>query len=216
MLPVRIIEKDHDDFDEPIVELWRENDFVGYVFWDEDVAVVQFYQDRDGDPFDLDLNEVQRVLDIAGQIVTPELFGEDPELATLSQRIADATGTAGEWEDEDHRIVELSKEFDALAAHRDLDGEGFFSRSVAEALIARCEGLGVAIIEMEGQDFDGITLTPRPNLHLVIDAQLGSSFDDVRPQANAAVAARLAVWPSRSTLVVSFVVQLPDGSTRVL
>ena len=30
MIPLRINETDHEDFDEPIVELWRDNEFVGY------------------------------------------------------------------------------------------------------------------------------------------------------------------------------------------
>ena len=216
MIPLRIVEKDHDDFDEPIVELWRDSDFIGYVFWDEDVAVVQFYSGDDGEPFDLDLTDTLRVLDIAAQIVMPHELGEDPELATLSQRIADATGTSDDWDDEDHRIVELSQEFDSLAAHRDLDGEGFFFRPEAQALIARCEGLGLAVIEMEGLDWDGDKLTPRPDLHVVIESTPGVEWGVLRAQANAAVAARLAVWPQRDSLVISFVVQLPDGSTRVL
>lgn len=216
MIPIRIVEKDHEDFDEPVVELWRDNDFIGYVFWDEDLAVVQFYTDRDGDPFDLDLNDVQRVLDMATQIVVPEPFGEDPELATLSQRIAAATEPEADWDDEDHRIVELSREFDGRAAHRDMDGEGFFHREDADALIARCEGLGLAIVEMEGLDWDGRSLTPRPDLHVVIESQPGADWQAFRPQANATATSRLALWPSRRSLVVSFVVQLPDGSTRVL
>ena len=216
MIPLRIVEKDHADFDEPVVELWRENEFVGYVFWDEDMAVVQFYADKDGEPFDLDLTDMLRVLDIAAQIVIPDLIEGDPELATISERIAAATGTTDEWEDEDHRIVELSQEYDLLAAPRDEDGEGFFHRPEAKALIARCEGLGLAVVEMEGLDWNGATLTPRPDLHIVIEGQPGAEWGIFRSQANATASARLDVWPQRDTLVVSFVVQLPDGSTRVL
>ncbi len=143
-------------------------------------------------------------------------MAEDPELATLSERIAAATGTTDEWDDEDHRIVELSQEFDSLAAYRDIDGEGFFFRTEAGALIARCEALGLAVVEMEALDFDGATLTPRPDLHIVIEAQAGAEWGLFRAQANATISARLEVWPRRDSLVLSFVVQLPDGSTRVL
>ena len=216
MIPLRIVEKDHEDFDEPVVELWRENEFVGYVFWDDDMAVVQFYSDKDGEPFDLDLTDTLRVLDIAAQIVIPDLVEGDQELATLSQRIAEATDTTDEWDDEDHRIVELSQEFDSVAAYRDIDGEGFFYRADAKALIARCEGLGLAIVEMEGLDFDGADLTARPDLHIVIEGEPGAEWGVFRAQANATASARLDVWPTRDSLVVSFVVQLPDGSTRVL
>ena len=218
MLPLRLVEKEHADFDEPIVELWRDNDFVGYVFWDDDVAVVKVYADRDGDPFDLGLADLVRALDMASQIVTPDLFGSDPELATLSSRLSDSVDGNGDgtWSDEDYRIVELTKEFDRLAIHRDMDGEGFFVRDQAEALIARCEGLDVAVVELEGLDWNGSKLTARPNMHLVVEAQTGAEWAAFRPQANATVAGTLEAWPSRDTLVYSFVVQVPTGDTRVL
>ncbi|MFQ5555565.1 MAG: hypothetical protein ACE5GC_09400 [Acidimicrobiia bacterium] len=216
MIPLRINEKDHPDFDEPIVELWRENEFVGYVFWDEDVPVVQVFPDGDGDPFDLDVHDLARILDVAQQIVTPDVFAEDPELSTLSRRIAESGEVEGGWSDEDYRIVELSQEFDDRAVHRDADGEGFFARAEAEALIAKCEHLGVAVVEMEALDWDGRSLTPRPDLHLMVRAEPGAEWPAFRPQANATVAARLDDWPRRDSLVVSFVVQLPDGETRVL
>ena len=216
MLPLRVVEKDIEDFDEPVVELWREHDFVGHVFWDEDIAVVRFYPDREGDPFDLGLDDVQRVLDIANQIVMPGLLGEDVDSAVLPQHFADAPDTPVGSKDENRCIVELRREFEGLATYRNLDSEGFFPCDIAKALISRCGDLGLAVIEMEGLDWDGTTLTPRPDLHLRIDVRPGSSFDDVRSQANTAVATHLGMWSSRTMLVVSFVVQLPDGSTRVL
>ncbi len=217
MIPLRIVEKDHPDFAEPIIEIWREDEFVGYVFWDEDVPVVQVYPDGRGEPYDLDVGDLVRVLDMAQQIVTPDLLRDEPELATLSDRLSREAGTATEtWEDEDHRIVELSGEFDAKAVHRDADGEGFFTREDAEALIARCEQLGLAVVEMEGLDWDGAKLVPRPDLHLVVHAEPDATWEVFRPQANATVAARLRDWPRRQTLVLSFVIQLPDGDTRIL
>lgn len=215
MIPLRINETDHEDFDEPIVELWRDNEFVGYVFWDDDVPVVQIYLDADGDPFDLDLSDLVRVLDLAQRIVTPDDFTDDEELATLSTRLADANAELG-WEDEDYRVVELTTEFDARATHRDEDGEGFFNRADAEALITKCEHIGLAIVEMEALDWDGSSLTPRPDLHLVVQSQPDITWEVFRPQANAMMAARLQDWPMRESLVMSFVVQLPDGETRIL
>jgi hypothetical protein len=215
MIPLRIVEKDHEDFDAPIVEIWREQEFIGYVFWDEDLAVVQVYPDADGEPFDLELGDLLRVLDIAARIVGPEPDEEDPELATLSGRIAEVAAD-DVWGDEDHRVVELLREWDERAVVRDDDGEGFFARDDAEALIARCEGLDLAVVEVEGLDWNGRRLKALPDLHLVVERQPGTEWEIFRPQANATVATRCAAWPTRKGMVVSFVIQLPDGSTRVL
>ena len=217
MLPLRLQERDHPDFDGPIVEIWRENEFVGYVFWDEDVAVVQVYTDDAGEPFDLDANELVRVIDIAQRIVTPDSLQGDAELESLPERLRERGAEPEEaWEDEDYRILQLADEFDDLAVHRDQDGEGFFGREDAEALIARCEQLGLAVVELEGLEWNGRALIPREDLHLRIDAEPEASWEAFRPQANATAAARLEAWPTSGTLVVSFVVQLPDGETRVL
>ena len=43
MYPLRIVETDRDGFDQTVVELWREDEFVGMVFWDGSVPVVQIY-----------------------------------------------------------------------------------------------------------------------------------------------------------------------------
>ena len=44
------------------IELWREDEFVGMVFWDDDVPVVQIYAEDDGDVKDLDLRELWHAL----------------------------------------------------------------------------------------------------------------------------------------------------------
>jgi hypothetical protein len=214
MIPLRISEKDHEDFDQPIVELWRDDEFVGYVFYDEDVPVVQVFLDKEGDPFDLDLQDLIRVLDTAERIVSPEAFSED-ELEDLRTRVAaaEAADAAG-WGDEDPKIVSLFGEFDERAAHRNEDGEGFFLREDAEAFVARCNELDVAVVEMEGFDLEGIDLVQRPNL--VLNVQTSSSiWDSFRPQANFTALDTLGDWPKRDSLVVAFVVQLSNGETRV-
>lgn len=214
MIPLRITERDHEDFDQPLVELWRDEDFVGYVFWDEDTPVVQVFLDEEGDPYDLDVRDLIRILDTAERIVSPEAFGEE-ELEELRARVAAASGeTDDEWEDEDPKIISLFEEFDPRAAHRNEEGEGFFRRTDAEAFITRCNELDVAVIEMEGFDLEGPELVQRPNLVLNVQT-LSSIWDSFRPQANFTALDTLGDWPKRDTLVVAFVVQLQNGDTRV-
>ncbi|RPI23228.1 MAG: hypothetical protein EHM57_04270, partial [Actinobacteria bacterium] len=149
MIPIRIVETERPDFEGPVVELWRDDEFVGQVFWDGEVPVVQFYPGEDGDVHDLEVNDLMRVLETALAIVDPTAFddGLDEELAGL--RMASAIslgGVATGWEDEDPATLALVGEFDQKAAHRTDDGEGFFAIGVAEEFVRRCEELDLAVV----------------------------------------------------------------------
>jgi len=212
MIPLRLVEKEHDDFDEPVVELWRDNDFVGHIFWDDDLPVVQFHLDAEGDPFDLDLRDVQRILEMADQIVSPDAFSDD-ELDDLRGRIQEA---AQNGEVVDDVVGTLAEEFDERAAFRNSDGEGFFPKPVALELVARCDDLDVAVVEMEGFDLENGALIPRPNLNLLIRGSVGDQWQVFRPEANLRASSTMTDWPGRSTIVVAFVVQLPNGESVVM
>lgn len=223
MIPLRIVETERDDFDQPVVELWRDDEFIGMVFWDEDTPVVQIYADDDGDVKDLDARELIRVLDLAERIVSPvadetefpelrQAFGTRP--LVVEPQGASEGGDEG-WEGEHPATLALVDEFDPLAVHRSSDGEGFFRRQVAEDFIRRCDELDLAVVEMEAFDLEGQVLVPRPNLELTVRVQGPTSWDVFRPAANARALDTLLDWPSRSSLVVAFVVQQPDGETFV-
>ena len=212
MIPMRIVESEREGFDEPVVELWRDDEFVGMVFWDGDVAVAQIYPDTDGDVFDLDLGEMVQVLEMAERIVTPEELLEDIGLSAAAE---DATTEDEDWSGEHPATLELVNEFDPQAVHRTPDGEGFFPRSVAEDFVRRCDELDLAVAEMEGFDLEGNILKPRPNLTMTIQVPGVADWSTFRVAANAMAADTLAGWPHRSTLVIAFVVQQPDGESFV-
>lgn len=215
MIPLRIVETDREDFDEPVVEVWRDNDFVGMVFWDGDVAVAQIYPDAGGDVYDLDLGDLFRVLGLAEAIVTPEEFRTDlDELGDAGFEIGAGIDEAG-WRDEHPATIALVTDFDSRVAHRSESGEGFFARQVAFDFIARCDELDLAVVEMEGFDFHQTVPKPRPELMFAVSVPGMNSWSLFRPTANALVQDTLSDWPSRSSLVVSFVVQQPDGETFV-
>ena len=211
MIPMRIVESDREGFDEPVVELWRDDEFIGMVFWDGEVAVVQVFPDDDGDVFDLDLGELMRMLEIAERIVTPEEFLEDDGYAP----VAEAESEGGDWSDEHPATLTLVGEFDPRAAHRTADGEGFFARADAVDFVRRCEELDLAIAEMEGFDLEADVLKPRPNLTLNVRVPGVADWATFRATANAMALDTLMDWPTRSTLVVAFVVQQPDGESFV-
>jgi hypothetical protein len=215
VIPIRIVETERDDFEGPVVELWRDDEFIGQVFWDDGVPVVQIYPADDGDVQDLDINDLIRVLETAQAIVDPS----DLDEALAGLRMVSAVSIGGEpatgWEDEHPATVELVAEFDPKAVHRSDDGEGFFPAAVAEDFIRRCAELDLAVVEMEGFDLAGGTLRARPGLELVIRPQEFMAWRDFRSFANARALDSLGDWATRDSLVFAFVVQQPDGETFV-
>jgi hypothetical protein len=213
MIPLRIIESERDGFDEPVVELWRDDEFIGMVFWDGDLAVVQIYPGEDGDVFDLGAAELLRVVELAEAIVTPEEFMTDTAgMVVLGD---DADDDDDDWSQEHPATLALVGEFDPQAAHRNADGEGFFPRAVADEFIRRCDELDLAVVEMEGFDLEGPVLKPRPSLNLTVRVPGVDDWSIFRPAANAMALDTLQEWPGRSTLVIAFVVQQPDGEAFV-
>ena len=209
MYPLRFVETERDGFDQTVVELWREDEFVGMVFWDGSATVVQIYPNGD-DVYDLELNDLVRVFDTAQRIVDPFAFDEVEGL--VQPRATDSS-----WEDEDPSIAALVKEFDPKAVHRSEDGEGFFPVSAAKALIERGGELGLAVVEMEGFDLISGSLKARPGLELMIrpPAEV-MAFSDFSARANETAAITLGNWPQRDSMVIAFVVQQSDGETIVL
>lgn len=211
MIPLRIVETERDDFEGPIVELWRDDEFVGQVFWDGEMTIVQIYPSGDGDVHDLPAADLHRVLDTAERIVEPFGF-EQGDFVELRREVSERTegSDAG-----DEGVERLTTEFDSLAVYRAEEGEGFFPRDVAERFIRRCDELALAVVEMEGFDLEGGQLKPRPGLELMIRPESMMSWPEFRAYANARAADTLAGWPQRETMVLAFVIQQPDGDTIV-
>ena len=220
MLPLRIVETEREDFDEPVVEIWMENEFVGMVFWDGTATVVQIYPAGEDDVHDLDVRDLFRVLEMAEKIVDPMAFDEVDGFIQLGggrtqAKREEAEAVDDDWAEEDPATVELLSEFDPLAAYRSEDGEGFFPRDVAERFIRRCDELRLAVVEMEGFDLIDGELKARPGLELVVRPQPVMTPAEFYLHANATALDHLAGWPHRDTLVVAFVVQQQDGETIV-
>ncbi len=213
MLPLRIVETERPDFDEPVVELWREDDFVGMVFWDGEEAIVQIFPNGAGDVHDIGVEDIFRVLELAVQIVMPEDQLDAAGDAFLEAINASAPESA--WDDEDPFTRTLTDEFDDRVVFRAEDGEGFFDKRTALELVDRCEQLSLAVVTMDGFDLEGAVLIPRPDLGLAIAGPAGLDWGVRAAAANAQVRAALENWPSRSTLVAAFVIQQSDGETFI-
>ena len=206
---MRLVETDREGFDEPVVELWRDDEFVGMVFWDGDTAIVQIYADADGDVKDLDVRELTRVLDTAESIVSP--YAADDEVDE-----GDGEGDGGGWADEDPSTVTLAEEFDGRARHRTEDGEGFFAWDDADALVRRCDQLDLAVLELEGFDLVAGQLEPLPEQKLFTAVDGSLEWAGFRAAANARATDALLDWDDRSGIrVFAFVIGLPGGDSFV-
>ena len=210
MLPIRLIETERDDFDGPVVELWRQDDFIGFVFWDGEATILQVYPDGEGDVHDLEVGELQMLLDTATRIVDPEAF--DEEMDELRQAAGASPDT---WTDEHPATLELLATFDEQAVHRTEDGEGFFPADVAARFIGSCEELDLAVTEMEGFDLEGDTLVADGQLVVEIASQPMMTWSQFRAFANTSAQHALSLWPARESLVVAFVFRQPDGEDIV-
>ena len=213
MLPLRIVETDRPEFDEPVVELWRDDAFIGMVFWDGEESIVQIYPDQDGDVQDLETGDLLRVLDMAVRIVTPLDQLEDDEGDYLEA--FNAAAPEGEWDEELPETNALTSEFDSRVVFRAEDGEGFYNRDTALELVERCEQLGLAVVEIDGFDLEGSVLIPRAELGVFVDAPAGMDWSVRAAAANGQVRAALESWPGRPSLVAAIVVQQPDGESFI-
>lgn len=212
MLPLRIVETDRPEFDEPVVELWREDDFVGMVFWDGEEALVQVYPDDDRDVYDLEVGDLLRVLDVAIRIVTPVDQYPEEEGDYRDEYTGDPEG---EWDQELPTTGMLTSEFDDRVVFRADDGEGFFDRDTALELVGRCEELGLAVIEMACYERKGSRLEARPDLGVYVEAPPGIDWSVRAAAANAQTRSALESWPPGRALLGSLVVQQPDGETFI-
>jgi hypothetical protein len=208
MLPIKLVETDRDDFEGPVVEFWRADEFIGMAFFDGDTPIVQIYPSADGDVHDLDIHEIQGLLDMAVRMVDPLAFDEGME--ALRQELH-----APEGSDDHPATAALLAEFDSQTMHRTEDGEGFFSKEVAGHFISKCEELDLAVVEMEGMDLVGGKLVPRPGLDLVITPQSMMSWPEFRTYANATAQDNLRSWTTRPSVIFAFVIQQPDAETIV-
>ena len=87
MIPIRIVETEREGFDEPVVELWMENEFVGMVFWDGSSTIVQIYPAADDDIHDLEMRDLFRALEMAERIVDPLAFDQVEGLIQVNTRL---------------------------------------------------------------------------------------------------------------------------------
>ena len=189
------------DLDAPVVDLIEEDRIVGVAYADDGAVYVEFYPDDEGNPWAFDTQDLQRTLDTAAA-----MLGADAE-----EQVGDP-GVTGP-----HPVDVLALEFDALAARRGPEDEGFYPLPVAAGMLVRCGDLGLALVFLEGVTLHAESVDPLPGHKAdLADINQGEPWALFQAECNTQARALLERWPRRPDLAVAIEVQDADGERFVL
>ena len=197
MTDLRARETTRDDWEGTVVELVEDDHVVGIVYLEDAVVMTEFYPDDDGEPWVFDLTDLQRVLDVASAMLGVAETESPPSAADAVDRLA--------------------AEFDASAAMRGGEDEGFYPVLVAAAITLRAEELGLAVVSLEGFTIEGGEPVAAPGLASAPgDAHRGEPWLTYRAACNIQARGQLERWAGRPGLVVALEVADESGETYVL
>ncbi|HSM02434.1 MAG TPA: hypothetical protein VK960_08375 [Acidimicrobiia bacterium] len=192
--------RDTEQDGEPLVELTEEGRLVGYVYEDEGTLYAEFVPDEAGEPWAFEVDDLQRILDAARAILTPE----EPE---------PVTAVSGDV----HPVDALANEFDAQAVRRGEEDEGFYPMDVVGRMFARAAELDLAIVSLEGFEVFPEFLEPVPGLSVDMgDAHDGEPWPTFKAGCHVQGMAVLEKWASREGIAVALEVCDRDGDRFVL
>ncbi len=191
-------EAERPDWDGLVVDIIEDDVPVGMAYEDAGEILVEFFPDADGEPRVLSVAEVQVVLDTVGAMFADDAPGGE-----------DRPDTGG-IDPIDH----LASEFDALAAKRGAEDEGFYPLPVARRIVMACEALDLAVATLEGFTVVGGEVeTTRGLRAAVAEAHRGEPWGLFRPSCNTLAAAVLERWATEDEIVVALEVE--DSSAEV-
>ena len=195
-------EAERPDWDGLVVDLIEDDIPVGMAYEDDGEILVEFFADSDGEGRVLTVTELQVVLDT----VTSMFGAEPPGIA------ADAVAPGSV-----EPVDQLASEFDALAALRGDEDEGFYPLQVARQIVARCDSIGLAVTRLEAfKVVAGHTEAIRNLRAEISDAHAGEPWSLYRSGCNTQAAAVLERWTREGQLVVAIEIEDPSNEVFVL
>ena len=199
MSDLRAREREDPDWDGIIVDLVEEDRVVGYAYEERGVLFVEFFPDEDGSPWVFEAEDLQRVLDTAAAILVEEEDEEDQLV------------------DGPHPVEVLALEFDALAARRGPEDEGFYPLQVAARIVRRAGDLGLAVVLMDGLNLRPEHEEPVPGCAADLGAAYeGENWAVLQTGCNTQAMALLERWPRSTEFAVAFEVRDRAGEQFVL
>jgi len=114
-------------------------------------------------------------------------------------------------------IDHIASEFDAAAAVRGPEDEGFYPLGIARRIVATCEALDLAVTEVEGFERRGGDVMRLTGYAASIgEAHRGEPWALFRAGCNIQAAAILEKWASSGDLLIALEVADRDGEEYVL
>ncbi|HUG75487.1 MAG TPA: hypothetical protein VMM81_07450 [Acidimicrobiia bacterium] len=202
MTDLHVREPDEGDWDMEVVEFVEEGRVVGIAYLDDLEMFAEFPTDDDGEPWAFDVNDLQRALDTARAMLSPD--GTDA--------LVDAPDLGG-----DHPVDLLAGEFDASAARRGSEDEGFYPVTVALSALRRAAELDLAVVALEAFTLDEVGLDPIGGSAIDVgDVHAGEPWAAFKAGCNLQAGTLLERWLGQATTVVSIEVADRDGDRFVL
>lgn len=202
MTDLHVREASDGDWDMEVVELVEEGRVVGIAYLDDMELFAEFIADDDGEPWAFDVSDLQRALDMARAMLSPEgtdALVDRPELG------------------DDHPVDLLATEFDAQAARRGDEDEGFYPVMVAINLLRRAAELDLAVVAIEGFTLDEVGLDPIGGSAIDLgDVHAGEPWAAFKAGCNLQAGTLLERWLGQNNTVVSIEVADRDGDRFVL
>lgn len=204
-------------WDDPVVELWDDDEFVGQVYFDGVDVMTQIYPTPDGEPRVFEVAELLRVVELAAKVIEPD---DASDFADLRSALGVEPGDGDDGKavgDDLGPVGVLADAFDDAAAHRGEEDEGFYPRTAAAAMVGRCNDLDLAVVNLEGFDLEDGYVEPAKGYAVDIGkAHRGEPWPTFRAGCNVQAEAVLEGWPVRPTFVIAVEIQDRDGEIFVM
>jgi hypothetical protein len=202
-------EREDVEWGRPVADLIEDGEVVGLAYEDEGQLLVEFYPDAEGELRLYDVADLQRVLDVATAMLGGEPAAPEPQ--------EEGDGKASGPAPKEYPVDLLAAQFDRRASRRGPEDEGFYPHDAADAIVARCGDLGLAVVSMEGFNLHA----DRSDRVAGCAADLGSAYRGEPWPAflagcNLQAMTLLERWPRRPNFAVAFEVQDGDGEVFVL
>ena len=177
------------------MEIWEEDELVAQAWRDDQDVLIEFANDRDGDPFIMDV----------------------PDLATALDNVTRILGDEGDAAGGVDPVEQLAEQFDHLAVKRGPEDEGFYPPPVAVRMIRHCEALGLAVVSMEGfQDVAGELVDVPGHRADLGAAHEGEAWPTFRAGCNVQAEALVEKWVRTRGLLIAFEVRDSAGESYIL
>lgn len=183
------------DWDGPVVDITEDGKRVGYVYIDGGQLFAEFVSSVDGEAWAFEVEDLQRVLDVAAVMLDP---GTDTEPVAVEEGAP-------------HPVDHMATVFDPQAMRRGDEDEGFYPLGVALTMVRAAAELDLAVVSLEGFTVNEGWIAPVAGCDVDLGlAHDGEAWPIFKAGCNVQAEAVLEKWPRKAGFGVA--VELADSS----